>query len=117
MDWCTILTKMGIKVLYEEKNQTGALRRMAEKEGVTRMDHFGIYHIRGCQMKPWYGPAIRLEEKTDVQVIIKDFGTDWEDASAGVKRGETFSGSSDKRKPVGVRECKKNAGDHENIRK
>ena len=87
---CTILTKMGIKVLYEEKNQTGALRRMAEKEGVTRMDHFGIYHIRGCQMKPWYGPAIRLEEKTDVQVIIKDFGTDWEDAARELKEEKHF---------------------------
>ena len=36
-------------------------------------------------MKPWYGPAIRLEEKTDVQVIIKDFGTDWEDAARELK--------------------------------
>ena len=27
---CVYLTKMGIKVLYEERNQTGAVRRMAE---------------------------------------------------------------------------------------
>ena len=87
---CTILTKMGIKVLYEEKNQSGAIRRMAEKEGVTRMDHFGIYHIRGCQMKPWYGLAVKLEEKTDVQVIIKDFGTDWEEAARELKEKEHF---------------------------
>ena len=87
---CAILAKMGIKVLYEEKNQSGAIRRMAEKEGVTRMDHFGIYHIRGCQMKPWYGPAVKLEEKTDVQVIIKDFGTDWEEAARELKEKEHF---------------------------
>lgn len=87
---CAILAKMGIKVLYEEKNQSGAIRRMAEKEGVTRMDHFGIYHIRGCQMKPWYGLAVKLEEKTDVQVIIKDFGTDWEEAARELKEKEHF---------------------------
>ena len=63
---------------------------MAEKEGVTRMDHFGIYHIRGCQMKPWYGLAVKLEEKTDVQVIIKRFWNRLGGGSAGVKEKEHF---------------------------
>ena len=35
---CVYLTKMGIKVLYEERNQTGAVRRMAESTGVARSE-------------------------------------------------------------------------------
>ncbi len=87
---CAILTKTGIKVIYEEKNQSGALRRMAEKEGCARMDRFGIYHIRGCYMKPWYGPAVKLDKKSDAQVIIKDFGTDWEEAAQELKERDHF---------------------------
>ncbi len=87
---CAVLAKRGIKVLYEERNQSGALRRMIEKEGSVRMDHFGVYHIRGCRMKPWYGPAVKLDIEDDIQVIIKDFGTDWEEAGRELKEKDHF---------------------------
>ena len=28
-------------------------------------------------MKPWYGPAVRLEEPLDFSVVLRDYGTDW----------------------------------------
>ena len=87
---CAAFAKKGINVLYEERNRSGALRRMAEKEGCARMDHFGIYHIRGCRMKPWYGPAVKLDAEPGIQVVIKDFGTDWEEAAGELKEKDHF---------------------------
>ena len=87
---CVYLTKMGIKVLYEERNQTGAVRRMAESTGGARIDGRGIYHIQGCLMKPWYGPAVKLDTNTEFEVVIKDFGTNWEEAGQTLKEKDHF---------------------------
>ena len=50
-----------------------------------RPDRFGIYAMNGCYLKPWYGPAVKLEEGTGFDVIVKDYGTDWQQAEQELK--------------------------------
>lgn len=79
------LTRRGYEVLYEEHNHSQAVRTMA-LHGKVRPDKMGIYHLRGCYLKPWYGPAVRLMEPSGYQIVLKDYGTDWgqmEKESAG----------------------------------
>lgn len=71
------LTRQGYRVLYEEHNRSHAVRSLA-LHGKVRPDRQGIYHVNGCYMKPWYGPAVRLEEPSGFDIILKDYGPDWE---------------------------------------
>ena len=63
---------------------------MAESTGGARIDGRGIYHIQGCLMKPWYGPAVKLDTNTEFEVVIKDFGTNWEEAGQTLKEKDHF---------------------------
>lgn len=41
-------------------------------------------------MKPWYGPAVKLDTNTEFEVVIKDFGTNWEEAGQTLKEKDHF---------------------------
>lgn len=82
---CAYGTRQGHKVLYRERNQSGAVRALA-KVMSARPDDKGIYRLKGCFMKPWYGPAVLLAEPEGFEVIIEDFGTDWKQAASELCR-------------------------------
>ncbi|MBT9780033.1 protein kinase [Clostridium sp. MCC353] len=65
----------GYPSLYEECNDSGAVRRLALIFGA-RADRFGRVRIRGCTMKPRYGEAVVLE-RCGSPVVIKDYGSDF----------------------------------------
>lgn len=75
---CVYLAAQGYKALYEEHNPSQAVRTLALSAGV-RSDRYGVYHIDRCYMKPWYGPAVRLEKPQGFHIIVKDCGTDWQE--------------------------------------
>lgn len=79
------LTGQGYQVLYEEHNPSQAVRTMALKAGA-RPDHFGIYTMNRCFLKPWYGPAVRLDEPVGFHIIVKDYGTAWRQAERELKQ-------------------------------
>lgn len=83
---CRYLTSQGYKVLYEEHNPSQAVRTLAQLSNL-RSDHYGIYHVHRCCMKPWYGPAVCLREPEGFQVVLKDCGTDWRLAKAELMKG------------------------------
>lgn len=64
----------GYPNLYEECNDTGAVRRLAGSFGAVT-DRFGRVNIRGCRMMPGYGEAVALE-KSSSRIIIRDYGSD-----------------------------------------
>lgn len=66
----------GYPNLYEECNDSGAVRRLALTFGA-QADQFGQVRIRGCTMKPRYGEAVVLE-KSSVPVVIRDYGSDFD---------------------------------------
>ena len=70
------LTKQGWSPLYEEHNHSRAVRELSAHESA-RPDEKGIYTIKGSRMKPWYGPAVRLDRPLGYRVILRDYGTDW----------------------------------------
>lgn len=72
---CRHLNLCGWDTVYEEHNESGHIRCLAEFYGV-RADGRGLYHMAGCRMKPWYGEAVTLEEP-EAAVVIRDYGTDW----------------------------------------
>ena len=39
----------------------------------------------GCCLKPWYGPAVKLDQETGFDIIVKDYGTDWQQAELELK--------------------------------
>ena len=83
---CAYLTRQGISVLYEEKNRSGAIRTLCAKKGGVRFDQRGISRIYGCFLKPWYGPGARLLPEDGFQVILKDYGMDWNGAAFELKK-------------------------------
>lgn len=68
------LTHQKIPNLYEEKNDSGHVRNLAEKLK-KNFDKSGICNIRGCALKPFYGAQVRLESH-HYPVVIQDFGSD-----------------------------------------
>ena len=67
------LRQSGISAMYEERNDTGAVRQFAacsEK----RADQFGMYRIRGVPMLPEYGECVRLTPPS-YHVRVLDYGT------------------------------------------
>lgn len=81
---CRYLDGRGYKVLYEECSPSRAVLTLALAERL-RPDSRGIYRIRGCFMKPWYGPAVKLPGPEGFQIIIRDFGTGWQEAGRELK--------------------------------
>ena len=65
----------------------GQWTAMAQRAGM-RPDRFGIYTMNGCCLKPWYGPAVKLDEGTGFDIIVKDYGTDWQQAELELKAGK-----------------------------
>lgn len=76
---CRFLTKKHYKTLYEEHNRSMAVRTLSSLYRA-RPDSYGIYHIEGCYMKPWYGPAAKLPKPEGFSIVLKDFGTHWREA-------------------------------------
>lgn len=78
---CGYLKRAGFEAVYEERNATGHIRRLAEHYG-SRADNRGIYCIRGLRLKPWYGTAVELEEP-EARIRVQDYGTNWKALCAG----------------------------------
>lgn len=78
------LSGQGYHVLYEEHNPSQAVRTMAQRAGA-RADRFGIYSMNRCFFKPWYGPAVQLDEPQGFNVVVKDYGTRWQQAGYELK--------------------------------
>ncbi len=72
---CRHLNLCGWDTVYEEHNESGHIRCLAEFYGL-RPDGQGLYHMAGCRMKPWYGEAVSLNEP-EAAVVVRDYGTDW----------------------------------------
>lgn len=63
----------GISALYEERNDSGAARQMAEY-AAKDMDRYGMYRVCGLPLLPFYGEAVKLEHRF-YQVVVRDYGT------------------------------------------
>lgn len=86
---CVCLKRQGVRVLYEERNHTGAVRNMTRALGGIRAGKDGILNIKGLDIRPWYGPAACLEEPEQFfQVVLEDFGTDWKGAGEELGKGD-----------------------------
>ncbi len=66
------LTEQGVNCLYREKNETGAVRKIAARRDRVP-DTYGIYHIDNMAMKPDYGYCVRLDEP-DFDAVVDDLG-------------------------------------------
>lgn len=79
MGFAAYLQRKGLSVLYEERNESGAVRQMAgwKKSPVNR---FGIYRICGLPMLPLYGKAVKLEPHP-YNVVVQDYGVSFEQFS------------------------------------
>lgn len=69
------LTRQGISVLYEEKNESGAVIQLADS-GKFSLDGDGIWWIHGQPMLPQYGEAVTLTSHA-WELVIQDYGNDW----------------------------------------
>lgn len=68
------LRNCGLSAVYEEKNQSGAVRQLASCVGAG-MDENGVCMIRGVPMFPHYGKAVVLPPHP-YPIRVLDFGTD-----------------------------------------
>ncbi len=88
MGLAAFLQRRGWKTLYEERNESGAVRQMASqghagagsrmsgrKQGKMQMDSCGICQVGGLPMLPFYGEAVKLERPRNF-VIVRDYGAD-----------------------------------------
>ena len=66
------LRRRGLSVLYEERNDSGAIRQMTDC-AKSSMDPYGIYRIHGLSVLPFYGDAVKLQSRP-YQVVIRDYG-------------------------------------------
>lgn len=67
------LGQQGRRCLLWEKNETDAVRKMAAYRHALP-DNYGIYHIDGLSLKPYYGPCVSVEEG-EYDVTVFDCGT------------------------------------------
>jgi serine/threonine-protein kinase len=67
------LRRRGLAVVYEEKNDSGAVRQFADYMKA-EADAFGVFHIRGICMLPEYGPAVKLKP-AEYPIRICDCGS------------------------------------------
>ena len=56
-DWWHICKKCGMSAVYEEFNESGAVRQLAECRGA-RADSSGVFRIWKTPMLPCYGEAV-----------------------------------------------------------
>ena len=106
------LQKCGMSVVYEELNESGAVRQLAESRK-SQADIYGIFHIRNIPMLPRYGEAVKLMP-AGYQIRILDCGADpdlvqqvdadgyllvcggkpweWEDSETAVQLGRSVQG-------------------------
>ncbi len=66
----------GVRAVYEERNESGAVRQLAVCRG-TDANRFGIYQIGGIPMYPLYGGNVKLDNPA-YQVRVLDYGTCWQ---------------------------------------
>ena len=86
---CRYLERQGYRALYEEHSRSMAVRIMAESLGA-RADGRGLYRMKGCWMRPWYGPAAKPREGRRFAVVLKDFGMEWKAAARALKEDNAF---------------------------
>lgn len=67
------LTGRGINCLYQEKNTSGTVRKMARFFEAAPDSH-GVYHMEGWSIMPEYGQCVVLEP-TAYEAIVEDHGT------------------------------------------
>lgn len=67
------LWRHGYPNLYEEQNESGAAYRLGACYGV-HADRYGLMRIRGCVIKPQYGEAVALEQKS-YRILVQDYGS------------------------------------------
>lgn len=77
---CTYLNQSGYQVLYEEQNDSYAVAEMARSVEAVRNAN-GLYKINRLLFKPRYGRCVKLKDER-FDVVIKDYGTEWEQAAA-----------------------------------
>lgn len=76
MGLAAYLRRRGLSAMYEERNETGAVRQFVSCIGA-RMDEAGICMVRGIPMLPYYGSAVRLADRP-YPVVVRDYGSGWE---------------------------------------
>lgn len=67
----------GSMAMYEEVNDTSAVRQMANALG-KKADGSGIVRLFGLPMLPRYGEAVRLE-KAEYRIVVRDLGSSWQE--------------------------------------
>lgn len=70
------LQRCGMSAMYEEQNESGAVRQLAECRR-SLADACGVFHIWNTPMLPRYGEAVVLLQ-TGYQIRILDYGPDFE---------------------------------------
>ncbi|MDD3254116.1 MAG: serine/threonine-protein kinase [Lachnospiraceae bacterium] len=76
MGMTAYLRQCGIMAMYEEQNDSGAIRQFGAACG-SRADSWGLLKIRGVPMLPYYGETVKLA-KPPYQVVVQDYGSDWQ---------------------------------------
>lgn len=94
LGFCSWLKSQGLPVLYEERNHSNDIRKMAGFLG-KEADSKGIYKVFGIPVKPMYGAAARLETPS-YPVIIRDYGSDWKEQDLGFSEQLIFLASGGK---------------------
>ena len=74
----SFLSGCGITCLYREKNETGAVRKMAVRRNRVP-DPYGVFHMADMAMKPSYGCSVRLDEPS-FDAVVDDLGTEMKGA-------------------------------------
>lgn len=70
------MQRWGMSVVYEEHNDSGAVRQFGDSTGACA-DGCGVMRLAGLPMLPAYGGAVQLKPH-GYPVVVKDFGTDQE---------------------------------------
>lgn len=70
------LRKCGLSAMYEERNESGAVRQFAACVQAG-MDEHGICMIRGIPMRPAYGDSVKLKD-SPYPIAVRDYGSDWQ---------------------------------------
>jgi serine/threonine-protein kinase len=69
---CSYLRSIGLTVVYEEENQSGAVDSMSGALGLKK-DRGGCFNLCGLALRPYYGKAVDIQDHPR-QVTVRDFG-------------------------------------------
>lgn len=69
------LQRRGLSAIYEENNESGAVRQFASCVSA-RMDDAGVCTVRGIPVLPFYGSAVKLK-KHGYSIRVQDYGCEW----------------------------------------